>query len=75
MNTISRSMIVSAISLIAGLLTIGGITLSPEVQATIVQHLDAVIGGVLALYGVVVGILRQITSTPSKGLMGKEPAQ
>lgn len=73
MNTISRSMIVSAISLIAGLLTMFGITLSPETQTLIVQHLDAVIGGALALYGVVIGILRQITSTPPKGLMGKEP--
>jgi hypothetical protein len=66
-------MIVAAISLIAGVLTMFGVTLSPEMQATVVAHLDVVIGGVFALYGIVVGILRKITSTPMTGVITKEP--
>lgn len=73
MNTISRSMVVAAISLIAGVLTMFGVTLTPEMQATIVGHLDLVIGGILALYGIVGGILRKITSTPLTGVITKEP--
>ena len=73
MNAISRSMIVAAISLIAGVLTMFGVILTPEMQAAVVGHLDVVIGGVIALYGIVVGILRKITSTPMTGAITKEP--
>lgn len=60
-------MIVAAVQLIAGLLAMWGIDIDPESQSALVENIDVLIGAVLALSGIVMGVMRLITDGPVGG--------
>lgn len=66
---ISRQMIAAAVSAVAGVLLL---FLPIEInEALIVENIANVLGGIGILYGVALGILRKITSTPLLGWFTK----
>lgn len=66
---ISRQMIAAAVSAVAGVLLL---FLPIEIdQAFIVENIANVLGGITILYGIALGILRKITSTPLLGWFTK----
>lgn len=68
----SRSMITAAVSVIGGLLTILGVDLDESTKTALIENINLVFGGVMVLYGIVIGILRKITSSPLVGWFKKE---
>lgn len=60
---ISKSMLSSYLKIATGGLVGFGV-MSPEVQAAIIEHFDVVVGGGLALWGVLDGWIRNVTNGP-----------
>lgn len=67
----SKTMIVSFISILSGLLMAAGVDFPEETKAQIVAHLEAVLGGVVVLYGIAMAILRKLTDSPLVGWLTK----
>lgn len=59
-----RTIVVVVVQVLVGLLTLLGVTTTPEVQATIVENLNLVLGGAMTLSGIVFGVLRVVTDRP-----------
>lgn len=73
---ISRSMLVALISVLTGVGTMVGVDMDEETKTALLDNLEAILGGVAVVYGIVIGFLRKITSTPLgaglKGMFVKE---
>lgn len=67
----SKTMVVAVISLLSGILMIAGVEFPEDVKAELQAHLEAVIGGLIALYGIVMAILRKLTNSPLAGWFTK----
>lgn len=67
---VSRTMILSYISMALGVLVALGL-LNMESQAVVLEHINGIIGSVMVLYGVVMAVLRKITTTPLLGWLSK----
>lgn len=59
-----KTVLVGVLSMIAGLATAMGVTLEPETITAIANNVDTVIGAGMALYGLVMIVLRKFTSSP-----------
>lgn len=59
-----RTLVVGLLSIIGGLATMMGVTLDPQVIADIASNVDTVVGGGMALYGLVMIIFRAFTKSP-----------
>lgn len=59
-----KTFIVGLLSLVGGLATMMGVTIEAETLAAVQTHAEAVIGGGMALYGVVMIVLRKFTDSP-----------
>jgi len=66
-----KTMITAAISIVMGLATMMGVTLDVETMAAISENLNVVIGGGVALFGLIMGVLRMFTKSPV--FNGKKP--
>ena len=69
---LSRQMIVAFISMLGGLVTMLGVDLDPATKDALVNNLEIVIGGIVTLYGIVMALLRKITTSPLVGWFKKE---
>lgn len=69
---LSRQVIVAFVSIISGVLTMMGVTLPERFAEELASHIEIVIGGLMAIYGIVMWILRAITSSPLIGWFRKE---
>lgn len=73
---ISRTMIVAGVSMLGGLFTVFQVDLTEETRTALVDNIEAVIGGVLVIYGILMAGLRAITTSPlvtgAKGLLFKQ---
>jgi hypothetical protein len=58
-----RTMIVAAVQLFVGILAMTGVVITPEMQDTFINNMDAVIGGILVIGGIVQAVLRMKTDT------------
>ena len=58
-----RTMIVAAVQLFVGILAMTGVVITPEMQDTFINNIDAVIGGILVIGGIVQAVLRMKTDT------------
>lgn len=67
----SKTMVVAFISLLSGILIIAGVEFPEDTKAQIQAHLEAVIGGLIALYGLAMAILRKFTDSPLAGWFRK----
>lgn len=67
----SKTMVVAFLSLLSGVLMIAGVEFPEDTKAAIQAHLEAVIGGLIALYGLGMAILRKLTSSPLAGWFTK----
>jgi hypothetical protein len=70
MNT-SKTMIVSILSIISGLFVALGSPLPADTVAALSNHAETILGSVMAIYGIVMGLLRMVTSTPLVSLIKK----
>jgi len=59
-----RTFIVALVSVIGGLLTMLGVTIPAGTLEQLANSLDIVIGAIIALYGIVMLVLRAVTSSP-----------
>lgn len=59
-----RTVIVAAVKLLAGILTMAGVVVTDETAAALSENIELVIGAVLAISGIVTGIMRAITDGP-----------
>ena len=59
-----KTFLVGLLSLIGGMATMMGVTLEPDTLAKIQEHAEVVIGGGMALYGLVMLVLRKFTASP-----------
>lgn len=59
-----KTVLIGFLSMVAGLATALGVTLDPETIAAISTNADMVVGGGMALYGLVMVVLRAFTDSP-----------
>lgn len=75
---VSKQMIAAFISMLLGLATIFGVNIDEQIKADLINNLNAVIGGGMVVYGILMAILRKVTSTPLaagiRGWMGVKEA-
>lgn len=69
---LSKNVLFALVNLVVAVLTYSGVAVSPEMHQAIVDNLEMVITGALALNGIVIWILRALTDTPLAGLFTKE---
>lgn len=60
-----RTIVTSVISLVLGILTMSGVVISEETAQALRENAEAVVGGIITLYGLIMGILRLITDSPA----------
>ena len=58
-----RTLIVAAVQLLVGILTMMGVTLDPETEAALAGHIEAALGAIIAISGIVMAIMRAITTS------------
>jgi uncharacterized membrane protein len=69
-------MVAALVSLLAGAaLVLFGVQIDAETQATLLNHIDTIVGSIIMVYGLALGIFRKITTTPMKGLITKETSK
>jgi hypothetical protein len=59
-----KTLIVSIVSMVGGVLTAMGYTIEPETLTAISDSITVIVGGLMVLYGAVMVVLRAVTSTP-----------
>lgn len=59
-----KTFVVALVSIIGGLLTMMGVTVSPEALAQLTESLDVLVGAIITIYGVVMIIFRAVTTSP-----------
>lgn len=58
-----RTMIVAAVQLLVGILSIAGVAIDEDTAAALANNIEAVVGGVLVITGIVTGVMRAITDS------------
>lgn len=58
-----RTMIVAAVQLAVGMLSLFGVIIDEETAATLAANIETVVGGILVITGIVTGVMRMMTDT------------
>lgn len=58
-----RTMIVAAVQLLVGILSLAGVAIDEDTAATLANNIEAVIGGILVITGIATGVMRAITDS------------
>lgn len=67
----SRQVLTSFVVLIAYVLTFFGVELSEEIKAAMIEHINGLILSAGGLHAVILYVLRQLTTTPMRGIINK----
>jgi hypothetical protein len=59
-----KTFVTGGVFVVSGVATMMGVTLDAEAVKTIVENIDVVVGGIMALSGAVMMVLRAFTNSP-----------
>lgn len=58
-----RTMIVAAVQLLVGILSLAGVAIDEDTATTLANNIEAVVGGILVITGIVTAIMRAVTDS------------
>lgn len=59
-----KTFVVALVSIIGGLLTMMGVTVSPETLSQLTDSLNVLVGAIITIYGLVMALFRAVTTSP-----------